>query len=51
MVEGLDSKLRENPNDRDGWLRLANARRVLGENDKAKTALDHAAQADAKAKK
>jgi len=35
MVEGLDAKLRDNPNDRDGWLRLANARRVLGEADKA----------------
>jgi len=35
MVEGLDARLRDNPNDRDGWLRLANARRVLGENDKA----------------
>jgi cytochrome c-type biogenesis protein CcmH len=35
MVDGLDAKLRDNPNDRDGWLRLANARRVLGESDKA----------------
>jgi len=35
MVDGLDAKLRDNPGDRDGWLRLANARRVLGENDKA----------------
>ena len=35
MVEGLDTRLKENPGDRAGWLRLANARRVLGENDKA----------------
>ena len=35
MVEGLDAKLRETPGDRAGWLRLANAWRVLGENDKA----------------
>ena len=38
MVEGLEARLRASPGtpeDRDGWLRLANARRVLGENDKA----------------
>jgi len=40
MVEGLDARLRAapspgKPEDRDAWLRLANARRVLGENDKA----------------
>jgi len=35
MVDGLDAKLRDNPNDRDGWLRLANARRVLGDNPQA----------------
>jgi cytochrome c-type biogenesis protein CcmH len=44
MVEGLDAKLRENPADRAGWLRLANARKVLGENDKAAEAF---AKADA----
>jgi cytochrome c-type biogenesis protein CcmH len=44
MVEGLDAKLRENPNDRDGWLRLANARRVLGESGKA---IEAYAKADA----
>ncbi len=36
MVEGLEARLRAappgRPEDRDGWLRLANARRVLGEN-------------------
>ena len=39
MVEGLDARLRaspsDKPEDRDAWLRLANARRVLGDNDKA----------------
>ena len=44
MVEGLDAKLRDNPSDRAGWLRLANARKVLGENDKAAEAF---AKADA----
>ena len=44
MVEGLDTRLKENPEDRAGWLRLANARRVLGENDKAAEAY---AKADA----
>jgi cytochrome c-type biogenesis protein CcmH len=44
MVDGLDAKLRDNPADRDGWLRLANARRVLGEADKAAAAY---AKADA----
>ena len=44
MVEGLDTRLKENPGDRAGWLRLANARRVLGENDKA---ADAYAKADA----
>lgn len=44
MVEGLDTRLKENPADRAGWLRLANARRVLGENDKA---ADAYAKADA----
>lgn len=44
MVEGLDTRLKENPEDRAGWLRLANARRVLGENDKA---ADAYARADA----
>ena len=48
MVEGLDARLRAatpgKPEDRDAWLRLANARKVLGENDKAVEAF---ARADA----
>lgn len=35
MVEGLAARLQDNPQDRAGWLRLANAWKVLGENDKA----------------
>lgn len=44
MVEGLDARLKESPGDRAGWLRLANAWRVLGENQKA---ADAYAKADA----
>ena len=31
MVERLATRLEENPDDPDGWKRLGNARRVLGE--------------------
>ncbi len=44
MVEGLDARLKDNPGDRAGWLRLANAWKVLGENAKA---ADAYAKADA----
>jgi len=50
MVDKLAAKLEANPNDAEGWRKLARAYQVLGENDKAKTALDRAAQADAKKK-
>lgn len=43
MVEGLAQRLEENPNDRDGWLRLARAWTVLGEADKARAAEARAA--------
>jgi cytochrome c-type biogenesis protein CcmH len=49
MVDKLAAKLDANPDDPDGWRKLARAYQVLGENDKAKNALDRAAQADAKA--
>ena len=39
MVDGLDEKLKVNPNDVEGWLRLIRARTVLNEADKASTAL------------
>ncbi|MEI6202232.1 MAG: c-type cytochrome biogenesis protein CcmI [Enhydrobacter sp.] len=44
MVEGLAAKMQDTPNDRDGWLRLANARKVLGDHAQAADAL---ARADA----
>jgi len=44
MVDGLAAKLAADPADRGGWLRLANARRVLGENAEAAEAY---AKADA----
>ena len=38
MVEGLAAKLEENPDDKEGWLKLARAYRVLGETAKAEEA-------------
>jgi cytochrome c-type biogenesis protein CcmH len=51
MVDKLAAKLNANPDDPDGWRKLARAYQVLGESDKAKNALDRAAQAEAKGKK
>lgn len=42
MVDGLEARLAENGNDIEGWLKLARSRKVLGEMDKAKAALDAA---------
>jgi cytochrome c-type biogenesis protein CcmH len=39
MVDGLAARLRANPKDADGWIRLMRARMVLGENDAARGAL------------
>ena len=36
------ARLKDNPQDRAGWLRLANAWKVLGENEKAADAYGHA---------
>ncbi len=44
MVEGLAARLQDNPQDRAGWLRLANAWKVLGE---SANAADAYARADA----
>jgi cytochrome c-type biogenesis protein CcmH len=44
MVEGLAARLKEEPQDRGGWLRLANAWKVLGE---TVNATDAYARADA----
>jgi cytochrome c-type biogenesis protein CcmH len=38
MVERLAARLEQNPNDREGWARLARAYDVLGEPDKAQAA-------------
>ena len=42
MVDGLAARLEEEPEDLDGWLRLARAYTVLGETDKATAAVDRA---------
>ncbi|MGJ8563724.1 MAG: c-type cytochrome biogenesis protein CcmI [Alphaproteobacteria bacterium] len=36
MVSGLAAKLRNTPDDPDGWVKLLNARRVLGQTEAAK---------------
>ncbi len=45
MVEGLEQKLQENPDNLGGWLRLVRAWSVLGEKDKARAAMEKARQA------
>lgn len=42
MVEGLAERLEENPEDLDGWLRLARAYTVLGDAEAAEAALNNA---------
>jgi cytochrome c-type biogenesis protein CcmH len=44
MVAGLAAKLKADPGNLDGWLRLGRAYTVLGERDKAADAYDHAAK-------
>ncbi|PJK31023.1 c-type cytochrome biogenesis protein CcmI [Minwuia thermotolerans] len=44
MVEGLAARLEENPDDYDGWMRLARARGVLGETDAMIEAYENAAR-------
>lgn len=46
MVDGLEAKLKDNPGDADGWLRLARAREVQGNADAAREALRGATRAD-----
>jgi cytochrome c-type biogenesis protein CcmH len=43
MVERLAARLDQNPNDKEGWARLAHAYDVLGETDKAEAARARAA--------
>ena len=45
MVERLATRLKQNGDDVQGWLRLVRAYMVLGERDKAKSALTDARQA------
>ena len=42
MVEGLAAKLKANPDDLEGWMKLGRAYGVLGETDKAADAYEHA---------
>ncbi len=44
MVDRLVARLEQNPNDKDGWTRLARAYDVLGESEKAEAARTRAAQ-------
>jgi len=44
MVDRLAARLEQNPNDKDGWTRLAHAYDVLGETEKAEAARARAAQ-------
>jgi cytochrome c-type biogenesis protein CcmH len=45
MVERLASRLKQNSDDVEGWLRLVRAYMVMGDRDKAKSALGDARQA------
>jgi cytochrome c-type biogenesis protein CcmH len=45
MVERLATRLKQNGDDVDGWLRLVRAYLVMGERDKARGALNEARQA------
>jgi cytochrome c-type biogenesis protein CcmH len=45
MVDRLAARLEQNPNDKEGWTRLAHAYDVLGESEKAEAARARAAQA------
>ena len=44
MVEGLAARLEENPDDAEGWRRLARSYAVLGETEKATDTLRRAAE-------
>lgn len=45
MVAGLDQKLRENPQDTDGWMRLVRSYVVLGKTQEARSALERGLEA------
>ena len=46
MVRRLAERLKANPNDPDGWRRLAHAYEVLGEKEKAENARKRANEAE-----
>jgi cytochrome c-type biogenesis protein CcmH len=48
MVDRLATRLKQNGDDVDGWLRLVRAYMVMGDSDKAKAASSDARQAVAK---
>jgi cytochrome c-type biogenesis protein CcmH len=50
MVDRLAARLEQNPNDKDGWTRLAHAYDVLGESEKAEAARARASQVPAAGK-
>ncbi|TIX08289.1 MAG: c-type cytochrome biogenesis protein CcmI, partial [Mesorhizobium sp.] len=45
MVAGLDEKLKQNPRDVEGWIRLIRSYAVLGKTDQARDALGRAINA------
>ena len=45
MVDRLATRLKQNGDDVEGWLRLVRAYMVMGDRDKAKSALTDARQA------
>jgi cytochrome c-type biogenesis protein CcmH len=47
MVERLATRLEQNPDDKEGWARLARAYEVLGDNERAQAARARAAAAGA----
>jgi cytochrome c-type biogenesis protein CcmH len=46
MVDRLANRLKENPADKEGWLRLVNAYKVMGEKEKALAAVSQARSAN-----
>ena len=40
MVDGLEQRLAQNPRDAEGWVRLMRSRMVLGQPDRARSALE-----------
>lgn len=44
MVERLAQRLEENPEDYEGWIKLARSRKVLGQEDEARTAIRRASE-------